>query len=252
MRNIKLIIEYDGSRYCGWQRQKGETTIQQVLEDTLEKLCGEKVQLTGSGRTDSGVHARGQTANFHTRSKIPPDRFSYALNTLLPRDIRIISSEEAGADFHARFSAKAKKYRYSIVNNRHGTAIGWQYYYHVPMHLDIEAMEKAVKHFEGTHDFAAFMAAGSPVKSTVRTIYEAKMVREGDFIHFFFTGDGFLYNMVRIMAGTLIDVGKGKISPDSIPGIILSRDRTQAGPTAPPHGLTLEEVYYENIPVRDG
>ena len=248
MRNIKLIIEYDGSATAAGRGRRGDYHPAGT-EDTLEKLCGKRCSLQVPD---------GPTAVFTPGARqptsIPDPKFSgpvqLCLKHFASRDIRIISSEEAGR-LHARFSAKAKKYRYSIVNNRHGTAIGWQYYYHVPMHLDIEAMEKAVKHFEGTHDFAAFMAAGSPVKSTVRTIYEAKMVREGDFIHFFFTGDGFLYNMVRIMAGTLIDVGKGKISPDSIPGIILSRDRTQAGPTAPPHGLTLEEVYYENIPVRD-
>lgn len=248
MKNIKLIIEYDGSRYCGWQRQKNAITIQQVLEEALRKLCGEEVQLIGSGRTDSGVHARGQVANFNTDSRIPPERFSYALNSLLPRDIRVICSAEVSMDFHARFSATAKRYRYSIVANRHGTAIGWQYYYHIPMVLDIKAMEQAIQYYKGTHDFAAFMAAGSPVKSTVRTIYDARILKEQDFVHFLFTGNGFLYNMVRIMAGTLIDVGKGKISPDSVPGILASRDRKQAGHTAPPHGLTLEEVYYENVP----
>jgi len=248
MKNIKITIEYDGSRYCGWQMQKNEVTIQQKLEEALERLCGEKIQVIGSGRTDSGVHARGQVANFTTKSSIPPERFSYALNSLLPRDIRIIDSKEVSMDFHARFSAVAKTYRYSIVNNRSGTAIGWQYYHHVPMALDFKAMEQAIRYFIGTHDFTAFMAAGSPVKSTVRTIYHAEMLKEQDIINFFFTGNGFLYNMVRIMAGTLIDVGKGKIKPDSIPDILASGDRVQAGHTAPPHGLTLEKVYYESIP----
>ena len=248
MKNIKITIEYDGSRYCGWQMQKNEVTIQQKLEEALERLCGEKIQVIGSGRTDSGVHARGQVANFTTKSSIPPERFSYALNSLLPPDIRVIDSEEVSMDFHARFSAVAKTYRYSIVANRYGTAIGWQYYHHVPMALDLKAMEQAIRYFIGTHDFAAFMAAGSPVKSTVRTIYHAEMVKEQDIIHFFFTGNGFLYNMVRIMAGTLIDVGKGKIRSESIPDILASGDRVQAGPTAPPQGLTLEKVYYESVP----
>lgn len=247
-KNIRLTIEYDGSRYAGWQRQKNEATVQQTLEDTLERLTGKKVELIGSGRTDSGVHARGQVANFLTDSRIPPERFSYALNTLLPRDIRIICSEEADMSFHSRFSALAKRYRYSIVNNPSGTAIGWQYFYHVPMLLDAQAMEEAVQYFKGTYDFAAFMAAGSPVKSTVRTIYDAALVKDAPFYHILLTGNGFLYNMVRIIAGTVIDAGKGKIKPDLIPQIIASGDRKQAGPTAPPHGLSLEEVYYQTIP----
>ena len=147
MKNIKITIEYDGSRYCGWQMQKNEITIQQKLEEALEKLCGERIQVIGSGRTDSGVHAKGQVANFTTKSRIPPERFSYALNSLLPRDIRIIDSQEVSMDFHSRFSAVAKTYRYSIVNNRSGTAIGWQYYHHVPMALILPAMEQAIQYF---------------------------------------------------------------------------------------------------------
>ena len=248
MRNIKLIIEYDGTGYAGWQRQNNALTVQQVLEEALERLCGHKVQLIASGRTDSGVHARGQVANFTTCSSIPPERFSYALNVLLPRDIRVKSSEEVSLDFHARYSATAKKYRYSMVVNSYGTAIGWQYYHHIYTPLDVQAMKEAAEHFKGIHDFAAFMAAGSPVKSTVRTVYEAEIIEDKPFLHFVVKGNGFLYNMVRIMAGTLIDVGKGKICPSQIPHIIASKDRKQAGQTAPPHGLFLEEVYYDNMP----
>jgi tRNA pseudouridine38-40 synthase len=248
MKNIRLIIEYDGSRYAGWQRQKNAVTVQQKLEEALEKLTGEEVRVIGSGRTDSGVHARGQTANFVTGSRIPPERFSYALNCLLPRDIRVTASEEVSMEFHAQFSATAKTYRYSMVVGPHGTAIGWQYYHTVYTPLDVQAMMQAAEHFKGTHDFAAFMAAGSPVRSTVRTIFHSRIEQEGSFIHYVVTGNGFLYNMVRIMAGTLIEVGKGKIQPYRIPEILASRDRVQAGFTAPPEGLFLEEVFYENPP----
>ncbi|NLB41471.1 MAG: tRNA pseudouridine(38-40) synthase TruA [Clostridiales bacterium] len=245
MKNIKLTIEYDGSRYAGWQRQENAMTVQQKLEEVLEKLCSKPVNLIGSGRTDSGVHARGQVANFKTNSTIPPQRFSYALNSMLPCDIRINHSEEVIMDFHARFSATGKKYRYSIINNTHGTAIGWQYLYHVNLLLDLDAMSQAAKVFKGTHDYAAFMATGSPVRSTVRTIYESKLIQEESLLHFIVTGNGFLYNMVRIMAGTLIDVGKGKISANEIPDIIASKERGKAGATAPANGLFLEEVYYD-------
>ncbi len=245
MRNIKLTIEYDGSSYAGWQRQKNAMTVQQKLEESLEKLCGEPVNVIGSGRTDSGVHARGQVSNFKTSSTIPPERYSYALNSMLPSDIRINCSKEVPMDFHARFSATGKKYRYSIINNTHGTAIDRQYLHHVSSPLDIQAMKEAAKIFEGTHDYAGFMATGSPVKSTVRTIYESKLIQDGSLLHFTVTGNGFLYNMVRIMAGTLIDVGKGKISANVIPDIIAYRKREKVGATAPANGLFLEEVYYD-------
>lgn len=245
MKNIKLTIEYDGSRYAGWQRQENAMTVQQKLEESLRKLCSEPINVIGSGRTDSGVHARGQVANFKTSSTIPPERFSLALNSVLPYDIRVRQSEEVSMDFHARFSATGKKYRYSIINNTHGTAIGWQYLYHVYLPLDLDAMSQAAKEFKGTHDYAAFMASGSPVSSTVRTIYESKLIQEERLLHFIVNGNGFLYNMVRIMAGTLIDVGKGKISADKIPNIIASKEREKAGATAPANGLFLEEVYYD-------
>jgi tRNA pseudouridine38-40 synthase len=245
MKNIKLTIEYDGSGYAGWQRQENAMTVQQKLEEALERLCGEHVKLVGSGRTDSGVHAKGQVANFYTSSTIPADRFSYALNSLLPYDIRINQSEEVAMDFHARFSATGKKYRYSILNNIHGTAIGWQYLHHISLPLDIQAMKDAAGVFKGTYDYAAFMATGSPVHSTVRTIYKSELIQNGNLLHFIVTGNGFLYNMVRIMAGTLIDVGRGKISASEIPDIIASRDRKRAGATAPASGLFLEEVYYD-------
>ena len=245
MRNVKLIMEYDGSCYAGWQRQENAMTVQQQLEEALEKLCGEPIQVTGSGRTDSGVHARGQTANFMTSSTIPPDRFSFALNSVLPYDIRVSRSEEVSMDFHAQFSATGRKYRYSMIINPHGTAIGRQYYHHIIPPLDVQVMKKAATDFIGTHDYAAFMAAGSPVKSTIRTIYKSEIVQEDSLLHFMVIANGFLYNMVRIMAGTLIDMGKGKIEPEGIPKILASRNREKAGFTAPANGLTLEEVYYD-------
>lgn len=248
MKNIKLTIEYDGSCYAGWQRQKNAMTVQQKLEETLEKLSGEKVHVIGSGRTDSGVHARGQVANFTTGSSIPSERFSYALNSLLPRDIRVMASEEVDMEFHARFSATAKTYRYSMIVSPHGTAIGWQYYHAVYTPLNVQAMMEAAKHFKGTHDFTAFMAAGSSVQSTERTIYDSHIQQEHNYIHYVVTGNGFLYNMVRIITGTLIEVGREKISPSQILKILASRDRMQAGYTAPPEGLTLEQVYYDSLP----
>ena len=248
MKNIKLTIEYDGSHYAGWQRQPNAVTVQQKIEEALKKLTGEKIRVTGSGRTDSGVHARGQAANFLTNSSIPPEKFSYALNSLLPRDIRIVCSREVDGSFHARFSATGKRYKYSLIVCPHGTAIGYQYLHHVRVPLDIAAMREAVGYFSGTHDFAAFMAAGSPVRSTVRTIYDARLEWDDPFLYFIVKGDGFLYNMVRIMVGTLIEVGIGKIDPLAIPDILRSRDRRKAGPTAPPQGLSLEEVYYEDPP----
>ncbi|MGI6537746.1 MAG: tRNA pseudouridine(38-40) synthase TruA [Caldicoprobacterales bacterium] len=248
MKNIKLVIEYDGHNYAGWQRQENAVTIQQVLEDALEKLTGKKTPVIGSGRTDSGVHARGQTANFFTDASVPPERYSYALNAILPRDIRIKHSEEVPADFHARYSAIGKTYRYSMVLSPHGVAIGRHYYCHIPFPLDVKAMKEAAEEFRGTHDFAAFMASGSSVKTTVRTVFDARLEEEGDFLHFWVTADGFLYNMVRIMAGTLIDAGRGKISSYCIKDIIISKDRSLAGFTAPAHGLCLERVYYKNLP----
>jgi tRNA pseudouridine38-40 synthase len=245
MKNIKLTIEYDGSHYAGWQRQENAMSVQQMIEGALKKLTGEGISITGSSRTDSGVHARGQVANFFTDSTVPPDKYSYALNALLPRDIRITRSEEVDPDFHARFSVRGKKYKYSMIVNPHGTAIGNQYLHHVHVPLDIEAMNQAAGYFAGTHDFAAFMATGSSVRTTTRTIFYIRLDWDEPYLNLSVSGNGFLYNMVRIIAGTLLDVGKGKIRPEQIPGIIASRDRHRAGPTAPPNGLSLEEIYYD-------
>lgn len=245
MRNIKLTIEYDGTCYSGWQRQVDNVSIQQTIEEGLQKLTGQQIPIIGSGRTDSGVHARGQVANFFTDSSIPSERFSYALNTTLPPDIRILDSEEVSPRFHAQFSAVAKKYRYSIILHPHGTAIGRNYYYNIRDRLDIDFMGQAIKSFEGTHDFSAFRSIGSPTKTAVRTIYQADIIWEQPYLYFDISGNGFLYNMVRIIVGTLIEVGRKRIPPHGIQDIIWSKNRKLAGPTAPGQGLCLEKVYYE-------
>ncbi len=246
MRNIKLIIEYDGTNYCGWQTQENGPSIQESIEKALLKLTGENTNVNGSGRTDARVHARGQVANFLTSSTIPGNKFSYALNNLLPRDIVIKDSDEADADFHARFSAKGKKYSYHMINSKFPSALYRNYAYHINYceRLDVGRMKEAATAFVGTYDFAGFMAAGSIVKDTVRTIFELSVESEGEMIHLSYKGSGFLYNMVRIITGTILYAGIGKIDPDEIKDIILSKDRSRAGITVPPGGLYLDEVYY--------
>jgi len=244
MINVKLTIQYDGTDYCGWQKQKNGRSIQEEIEKAIYRVTGERVDLIGSSRTDGGVHALGQVANFKTESTIPPDRFKYALNSFLPQDISIISSELVPDSFHSRFDAKGKMYRYTIYNRDIRNPIYNRYAYHVPRKLDLIAMEKGAECFLGSHDFKAFMASGSNAKSTVRTITSISLDKSEDLIFLTIEGNGFLYNMVRIIAGTLIEVGFGRIKWQSIPHIIESGDRTSAGHTAPPQGLCLEKVYY--------
>lgn len=248
LRNIKLTIAYDGTNYHGFQEQRGTglVTVQEVLEKCLSRLVGREVRVIGAGRTDAGVHARGQVVNFDACGwNIPTERIVLALNGMLPRDIAALKAEEVGPEFHARYSALAKIYRYTIYNSRIPSPF-WRLYSHfVPRPLDVQAMARAAQRLVGTHDFASFQAAGSPVKHTVRTLFSADVCREGkELVHLTFRGDGFLYNMVRIMVGTLIEVGLGKRDPDDIPAILAARDRTRAGPTAPPEGLCLERVEY--------
>ena len=244
MRNIKLVIEYDGTSYHGWQSQNNALAVQDVIEKAIMTLTGEKCSLIGSGRTDAGVHALGQVANFITNSNIPAEKFSYALNNILPDDIVIRSSKQVPESFHARFNAIGKKYRYVIYNSRQRSALHRNRAYFVPYSLELHLMEKAMEYFVGTHDFTAFKASDSSVKTSVRTITGTWLKKEDEIITFEVAGNGFLYNMVRIIAGTIIEAGMGKIAPDSIPYIIESRDRKKAGRTAPPHGLYLMEVYY--------
>jgi len=210
MSNIKLVIEYDGTNYGGWHRQKNAVTVQGVVEDALCRLTGEEINLIGASRTDSGVHALGQVANFHTNCTIPPDRYAYALNSLLPMDIRIRESLAVPESFHARYSAIGKRYRYSIYNRIPGTALYRNISYNVYQPLDRAKMAEACRYLIGTHDFSAFRAAGSSAKTSVRTIDQAEITGTEDMIYFLIKGNGFLYNMVRIIAGTLIDIGKGK------------------------------------------
>ncbi len=244
MRNIRLIIEYEGTNYHGWQSQINAVAVQDVLKNAIEELTGEDIQLIGSGRTDVGVHAFEQVANFKTNSRIPEDKFSFAINRLLPDDIVIKSSELAENDFHARFSSKGKKYEYLIYNAKHPSALLKNRVWHITSPLDFESMKDAARCFQGEHDFSAFKATGSSVKSSVRTIYASSLIKENDLIRFEIEGNGFLYNMVRIIAGTLAEVGMGRISKDEVDGLIKGLDRRKTGRTAPPQGLYLKGVYY--------
>ena len=246
MRNIKLTIEYDGKDYNGWQKQPDKLNIQGNIEKAIETITGEQVDLMASGRTDRGVHAIGQVANFKTESKLPVDKFPIAINTYLKQSIRIISAEEVDEKFHSRLSCKKKTYRYIINNSKCGTAIYRNLETHIPVKLDTERMKEAVKYFEGEHDFKAFKASGTSSKSSVRIIYKAEVKELPDErICIELTGNGFLYNMVRIISGTLVDVGLGKIAPKEIENIIKSEKRENAGKTLPPQGLYLVNVEYE-------
>lgn len=244
MRNIKLTIEYDGTSYGGWQKQKNNITIQQCIEEAIKLLTGEQVELIGSSRTDAGVHAKGMVANFITNSQIPADKFREAINTKLPDDIGIIKSEEVDKNFHSRYDSKGKTYCYTLVNRYEKICIGRNYVYQVRDELNYDLMKEAAKYFLGKHDFKAFKTNGSSVKTSVRTISGLELELKDDVIKIFVSADGFLYNMVRIIVGTLIEVGKGKIKPEDIESIIRNGDRSNAGPCVPPNGLVLEKVFY--------
>ena len=246
MRNIKLVIEYDGKEFNGWQKQPTKLNIQGEIERAIKQITGEEVDLTASGRTDAGVHALGQVANFKTNSNIPIEKIPIALNSNLKKSIVIKSAEEVEERFHSRLNCKRKTYRYIINNSKYGTAIYRNLETHIPMKLDIQKMKEAVKYFEGEHDFKAFKASGTSSKSSVRTIYKAEVIDAGnERIYIELTGNGFLYNMVRIISGTLVEVGLGKIEPNEIKTIIDSQKRENAGKTLPPQGLYLIKVEYE-------
>ncbi len=246
MRNIKLTIEYDGSGFNGWQKQSNKLNIQGEIEETIKRITGEdEIELNASGRTDAGVHAFGQVANFKTNSNIPIEKIPIALNTYLKKSVRIQNAEEVDENFHSRFNCKEKTYRYVINNSEYGTAIYRNMEYCFSQKLDVNAMKKAVKYFEGEHDFKGFKASGTSSKSSIRTIYKAEVTKDGDRIYIELTGNGFLYNMVRIISGTLLEVGLGKIEPDEIPDIIEAKDRKRAGKTLPPQGLYLMNVKYK-------
>lgn len=244
-RNIKLTLEYDGTNYCGWQKQPDAPSIEETLENAISKVTKEDVHVIGSGRTDSSVHAIGQVANFHTNSKIPSERFVKALNTMLPDDIAVRKSEEVGVDFHSRYCATQKEYKYIIYNSDVRSPLKKNYSYHVDYKLNRESMKEALECFIGRYDFKGFMSTGSSVKDTVRTITQVEFIEDKDMIEITIKGNGFLYNMVRIIVGTLVDIGRGRIEASAIMDIIESKDRNQAGHTAPPQGLYLSEVFYK-------
>ena len=217
MKRVKLIVAYDGTNYCGWQVQPNGITIEQVLNENLSKLLGEEIRVTGASRTDSGVHSMGNVAIFDTETRMPADKISFALNQRLPADIVVQDSCEVPPDWHPRYQVSRKTYEYRILNR------------------------------VGEHDFKSFCAVGAQVKTTTRTIYSCEVEKDGnDIITIRVTGNGFLYNMVRIIAGTLIRVGGGEMAPDEIPQILGKKDRTAAGPTAPAHGLTMMGIEYED------
>lgn len=244
MRNIKLTIEYDGKDFNGWQKQPTKLNIQGTIEQAIKQITGENVELNASGRTDAGVHALGQVANFKTNSQIPIEKFAIAINSKLKRSIVIKKAEEVDERFHSRLCCKKKTYRYVINNSQEGTAIYRNLETHISQKLDIEKMQQAVKYFEGEHDFKAFKASGTSSKTSVRIIYTAKVYSEGDRIFIELTGNGFLYNMVRIIAGTLVEVGLRKIEPEKVQEIIQLGKRENAGKTLPPNGLYLVKVMY--------
>jgi len=299
LRNICLLVSYDGTRYHGFQTQPDGNTVQDRLEDAIRKLTGEEVRVTGSGRTDAGVHARGQVVNFHTSSRIPAERWALALNTRLPEDIVVLGAAEVDPSFHARRDAVSKTYRYTVNTRRFPDVFRQRYEYHHPIPLDCAAMREGLRHLVGEHDFTSFASTHSAAPHHVRTIFSARLivepeggpdgaasghVRDGSAagldagvrngaaggsddgargvatgsasresapekvrgrIHLELTGNGFLYNMVRIIAGTLLEVGEGKRSPEQIAGILAAKDRSLAGPTAPAHGLVLWRVDYD-------
>lgn len=242
---VLLKIEYDGTEYCGWQVQPNGDTVQAELEKAVFAVTGERTTVVGSGRTDAGVHAEGQVAHFDTGSDIPPEKFLFALNAVLPQDIKVTESKKAPDGFHARFSAKRKTYEYNAYVSPFSRPLKDRYSTWLQFPLREAEMKKAAEYFVGEHDFRCFLAANSDVKDTVRTIYSAEVVFNGENVRFRVTGNGFLYNMVRIMFGTLVKVGQGKAEPEDVGKILASGDRSLAGVTMPPRGLTLLSVEYE-------
>lgn len=245
MRNIRMLIQYEGTRYQGWQRQtSSDNTIQGKFEQLLSRMCGEAIELSASGRTDAGVHALGQVANFHTESTMSVEEMLAYCNKYLPEDIAVVEMTEAAPRFHSRLNACGKKYCYRVINSEIPNVFWRRYAQEVPESLDLEAMRKAAGLLLGEHDFKSFTSAKKGKKSTVRRIDEITIEREGDMLTFTFRGNGFLHHMIRILMGTLLEVGMGKRSPESIPDMIAACNREAAGPLVPAKGLTLVEVYY--------
>lgn len=245
---LKCTISYDGHLFNGYQVQPGKRTVQDELEKALAVLhkSKDRISVVSSGRTDSGVHAAGQVIHFDTPLSIPAERWPYALNALLPDDIAVKQAEIADDGFHARFSAVKKEYRYFVYTEKHPDVFKRHYAYHFSYQLNVQSMREAAKQLIGTHDFTSFCAAKTEVQDKVRTIYELDWTETDDGLQMRITGSGFLYNMVRIIAGTLLDAGIGKISPDDVKSMLAAKDREAAGRTAPGHGLYLWNVYYDN------
>lgn len=247
MRNIKLTIEYDGTNFGGWQKQPNQLNIQGEIERAIQIVTGKEVELIGSGRTDSGVHAFAQVANFKIDTDFPLEKMAIAFNSQLKQAIRIKKVEQVTEEFHSRYHCHQKTYAYFIDNSSQGTAIYRNLTYHVPQTLDVEAMKKAASYLVGEHDFSSFKSSGTSSKSSVRTIYNAIVLKEQERVVIQLTGNGFLYNMVRIIAGTLVEIGKGEKTPEEIQEIIQAKDRQKAGKTLPPQGLFLMQVDYEKV-----
>lgn len=244
MRNLLLTIAFDGTAYHGWQVQENAVTVQQTLQDALERICSRRDNVVGCSRTDAGVHANMYCCNIRTESPIDCQKLVGALNALLPRDIAALDCREVDFDFHARYDCRSKEYIYKIWNSPNKNPFLYNYSYHYKYPLDEAFLSAQAKDFIGTHCFDSFCASGSSVESTVRTVMNAEVERDGDMVIFRVEADGFLYNMVRIMAGTLIDISRGKLPPDSIGAIIEARNRFAAGCTAPARGLYLNKIHY--------
>lgn len=245
MRNIALKLRYDGSAYHGWQMQKYDVSVAETVEKALSKVCGHPVKVTGCGRTDAGVHALNYCANFRTESRIPVDRLPYAVNTRLPDDIAVLGAMEVPEGFNAILSCIQKEYVYRIMNTRIRDPFLQKRVCFYPAPLDIERMKKAGRAFEGTHDFAAVRSVGTQTKTTVRTVHWCRAERVGDEITVAVCADGFLYNMVRAIVGTMVYASHGKLEPEEIPALLEKGDRRFTGPTMPPQGLYLNRVWYE-------
>lgn len=244
MRRVKLTIAYDGTNYCGWQIQPNGITIEEIVNKALSKLTGEKIVVIGASRTDSGVHAMGNVAVFDTETTIPPERVAMAVNRILPEDIVVIKSEEVPLDFHPRYCDCEKTYGYHIVNTRIPIPTKRLTNYFVSYELDLDKMREGASYLIGEHDFASFCNIKTDVESTVRTVKELEILENGEEITIRISGNGFLYNMVRIIVGTLIRVGRGFYEPVQVKEILEAKNRKAAGVTAPPHGLMLMEIRY--------
>ena len=245
MRRIRLRVAYDGTAYCGWQVQPEVPTIEGELNQAISRLTKEEIIVIGASRTDAGVHAKGNVAVFDTESTIPADRFAYALNPLLPEDIVVVASDEVEADWHPRHCDTEKTYEYKILNSKFPDPMRRRDTYHVSFDLDLEKMREAAGYLKGEHDFKSFCNVHTQVEDTVRTIYDLEVEKEEELITIRVRGNGFLYNMVRAMTGTIVYAAEGKLSPEDIPAILASGNRTLAGPTVPPGGLYMTKLWYE-------